>query len=180
MTKRGLMAMGLKFAGIVYSLHAINSFLINLRDWPQLNAHGMTHYNINGLWAIGITSCLIKILFSLALILWGDCFARRLLRQDTSVLPEHDEGWEKCLFETTLKFLGCLYLLWGLSLLVTDGITRVFHWTIFKDGKDWFTIDLPANLRTVLIGIALIALSNILVKYAYQGPKVKAAPRNAN
>ena len=183
MTKRELLAMALKFVGIVYGLHAISSFLIELRTWSQFIAHGITNFtnlDVNDFWAIGITSCLINISFSFALIRWGDWLARWMFRKDASVLPAQNEAWERCLFDTTLKFLGSLYFLWGFSSLVTDGICKAFHWSIVKSGKDSFMIYLPANLRTILIGLALFALSRLVVTFAYRRAMGKVTPNNAD
>lgn len=178
MTKRNLLSMALKFTGIVYSLHSFCFFLGLIREWPRLIGQHITNLNIYGLWAINITSTLANILLSLTLIRWGDCLARWLVPHDASVYPLHNDRWEQNLFEVTLKFLSSLYLLWGLPGLVTDGISKAFQWTILTDGQARFYIFNPFSLKTVLIGIALIAMSHLLVSYAFQGKKGHSAPDN--
>lgn len=178
MTKRELLAMALKFAGILYFIQTICYFLNTVRAWHQLTGFQDPGLDFSAFWAINITSSLLEIILSLVLIGWGDSMARLVVRHDTTLLPLNEQEWEKHLLEVTVKFLGFLYLLWGLPELITEAAIATFHWKFIKKEQAWVDIKLYHPLQTVLIGIALIVLCYFLVAYSYRELKVKVNPSN--
>jgi hypothetical protein len=178
MTKRDLLAMALKFTGIVYFIQTICYFLNTIRAWHQFTGFQDLSLDFSAFWAINITSSLLEIILSLVLIRWGDGLARLLIRHDAALLPLAEKQWEKHPLEAIVKFLGILYLLWGLPELITEAAGATLHWKFIKNEQAWFTKELHQPLQTILIGFALIVLCYYLVAYAYPEIKAKAAPSN--
>jgi hypothetical protein len=172
MTKRELLSLALKSAGIANALYCIYNFLNTIRAWHQMTGFQDQGLNFSAFWASNITFTLGQILFSLPLVLWGDGLARWLVPADAALLPLDNPLREKALLDSAVKFLGVLWLCKGLPDLLATAASLGFHWVFLKNDQAKMT-DLNHPVETILVGIALLVLGHYLGEYAYRESKEK-------
>jgi hypothetical protein len=168
MTKRELLSLAFKSAGIANAIYCIYNFLTTIRAWHQMTGFQDQGLNFSAFWATNITFTLAQILFSLPLVLWGDGLARRLVPADAALLPLDNPLREKALLDSVVKFLGVLWLCKGLPDLLATAARLGFHWKFLKTEPAWLT-DLGYPVERIGIGIALLVLGHYLVEYAFRG-----------
>lgn len=168
MTKRELLSLAFKSAGIANALYCIYNFLNTIRAWHQMTGFLDPTLNFSAFWAVNITFTMAQFMFSLPLVLWGDGLSRWLVPADAALLPLDNPLREKALLDSVVKFLGVLWLCKGLPDLLATAARLGFHWVFLKNDQAKMT-DLNHPVETILVGIALLVLGHYLVEYAFRG-----------
>lgn len=179
MTKRDILSIAFKILG-VYSIMLAIAYLPVVFSTIVINIQkvNIIENEIVRTWqsVIMVLTPILMLVFSFILLKWGDLFAEKLVKSDTTSISSGANVNEKSIFILSLRIIGALQIVEAVpvtsrALVSFINVFRTsLHFNIFTyEGLNMF-----AGIIRLIIGIYLILGGKHLVKFAFQE---KIAPK---
>ena len=188
MTKRDVMAVGLKIVGVVFLLYAvlgIPSVVSTVMIMLGGNSYGLENPGVYAWIAVG--SLILNIVLAGVLVGFADGIARRLVREDREMsIPRVDE---RPLFGLALRVVGIVLVvqaiphllqLFAEPALVAKYAEGTLGWVSYKEflTKVWVGhwAEMIRAAASLILGVYLVTGARSLVDWLYRERPVEAEP----
>jgi hypothetical protein len=172
MTKRDVLSVALKVLGVWSIVHSTSLLLLMGISLDMLlrNPKPDPSYRVQFIW--GGVGFVLALFAAYVLLHYGDGIARRLVPVDSGLAALGATEWEKPLFVLSLRIIGALCVVRGISNWVRPVALLVVQarYAEARDVYDW--ADVIAATLYVLLGAYLISGGRHLVEFAFRTERI--------